>query len=101
MFNSQKRRCSRKAVVYKKDAYNQDIPEYLPQPDVEMFISLRDNTLTEQNDMRIQQSTHIALTTDGVNIGDIISDTYEVTYVNDMGRELIVFMRDRNNADIS
>lgn len=99
MFNSQKRKYSRKAVVYTKDTYNQDIPSYIPQPDVEMFISLRDNNLLVQNDMRIQQSTHIALTTGSVNIGDIIADKYEVTYINDMGRELIVFMRDRNNAD--
>lgn len=97
MFNSEKRRYSRKVTVLTKDAYNQDIPKYLDQPDIEMFVSLIEQDQLVQNDMRIQQSTHIGLTHDAVLTGDIIGDRYEVTYVNNAGRESVVFMRDRES----
>ena len=100
MFNSLKKEYSRLEKVVQEDAYNQKIPSYAPAEDVLMVISLITNEDYTQNDMRIKQATHTALTQDNVEIGDIIGDQYEVTFVNTAGRENLVFLKEMESNGI-
>ena len=97
MFNSKKKFYSRESKVVYKNAYNEKIEEYVPAADVLMFISLSNESVIQSNDMRIQQCSHIGLTSYVLNVGDRIDGKYEVQFINNAGREKIVFMKEIEN----
>lgn len=100
MFNNMRKQYSRLEKVIEPDGYNQDVPHYKVAEDVTMFISLITKDDYNQNDMRIKQASHTALTQDNVDIGDIIGDHFEVTYVNKVGRENLVYLKEMESNGI-
>lgn len=97
MFNSKKEKYPRKTRVVTKNEYNESIETYAAAADVNMFISLSNESVMKSNDMRIQQCSHIGLADNEVLVGDVIDDKYEVQFINDAGRETIVFMKEIEN----
>ena len=97
MFNSKKQKYPRKTRVVTKNEYNESIEGYAAAADVNMFISLSNEITMSSQDMRIQQCSHIGLTEDEVLVGDLIDDKYEVSFINNAGREKIVFMKEIEN----
>ena len=97
MFNSKKQIYSRKTKIITSNIYNEQIETYTPTENILMFISLSNESVMESNDMRIQQCSHIGLTNDYLQVGDLIDDKYEVLFINKAGREDIVFMKEREN----
>lgn len=97
MFNSKKRTYTRKVKSITTNSYNETIEAYTAAADVNMFISLSNESVLQSNDMRIQQCSHIGLTKDTVAIGDVIDDKYEITFINNAGKEKIVFMKEIEN----
>ena len=97
MFNSKKKTYSRKVRTTYTNPYNETIEEYAAAADIYMFISLSNESVLQSNDMRIQQCSHIGLTTDTVSVGDLIDDKYEIQFINNAGREKIVFMKEIEN----
>lgn len=102
MFNSKKQRYTRQMKTTTTNRYNETVEGYTAAADVNMFISLSNESVMKSNDMRIQQCSHIGLTSDNVLVGDLIDDKYEVQFVNKAGRENIVFMKEyENNGSFS
>lgn len=97
MFNSKKRAYTRKVKSITTNAYNETIEGYAAAADVYMFISLSNESVLQSNDMRIQQCSHIGLTKDTVAVGDLIDDKYEIQFINNAGKEKIVFMKEIEN----
>lgn len=97
MFNSKKKTYSRMARIESTNSYNETIEGYTPAADIHMFISLSNESVLQSNDMRIQQCSHIGLTLDSLNVGDLIDDKYEVQFINNAGKEKIVFMKEIEN----
>ena len=81
----------------KKQTYNETIESYAAAADIHMFISLSNESVLKSNDMRIQQCSHIGLTHDTVSVGDVIDDKFEVQFINNAGKEKIVFMKEIEN----
>ena len=102
MFNSKKKTYTRKVKSITTNSYNETIEGYAAAAEIQMFISLSNESVLQSNDMRIQQCSHIGLTTDTVTIGDLIDDKYEVQFINNAGREKIVYMKEiENNGSFS
>lgn len=98
MFNSKKKSYTRKTVtVLTNNDYGEKIEAYTTASNIFMFISLSNEITQSSQDMRIQQCSHIGLTQDTVTIGDLIDDKYEVTFINNAGREKIVYLKEREN----
>lgn len=97
MFNSKKQKYPRKSKVVTKNEYNESIEGYAAAANVNMFISLSNESVMQSNDMRIQQCSHIGLTKNEVLVGDLIDDKYEVQFINNAGKEKIVFMKEIEN----
>lgn len=97
MFNSKKNTYSRQSLVKTTNIYGEDVESYTAAANVHMFISLSNESVLQSNDMRIQQCSHIGLTLDSVSVGDLIDDKYEVQFINNAGREKIVFMKEIEN----
>lgn len=97
MFNSKKKVCTRKTKTETTNQYNEKVEGYTPAASVLMFISLSNESMLKSNDMRIQQCSHIGLTTDTVLVGDLINDKLEVQFINNAGKEKIVFMKEIGN----
>ena len=98
MFNCKKKTYTRKTKTVSTDnPYKEKIETYTPSADIVMFVSLSNETTMSNQDMRIQQCSHIGLTKDSVLVGDLIDDKYEVQFINNAGREKIVFMKEIEN----
>lgn len=97
MFNSKKKSYSRKIRTKTSNEYNEPIEVYAAAANIRMFISLSNEITMSSQDMRIQQCSHIGLTEDEVLVGDLIDDKYEVSFINNAGREKIVFMKEIEN----
>ena len=97
MFNSKKRTYTRQVRTITTNAYNEKIEGYAAAANIHMFISLSNESVLQSNDMRIQQCSHIGLTKDTVAIGDLIDDKYEIKFINNAGKEKIVFMKEIEN----
>lgn len=98
MFNCKKQSYTRKTRNVSTDnPYNEQVETYIPSNTILMFISLSNEMTLASNDMRIQQCSHIGLTKDDVEVGDLIDDKYEVQFINNAGREKIVFMKEIEN----
>ena len=100
MFNNMRKQYSRLEKVIEPDGYNQDVPHYKVAEDVTMFISLITKDDYNQNDLRIKQASHIGITFDDISIGDIIADHFEATYVNKMGRDNLVYLKEMESNGI-
>ena len=98
MFNCKKKSYTRKTKTVSTDnPYNEKVETYIPSTHILMFISLSNEMTLSSQDMRIQQCSHIGLTKDEILEGDLIDDKYEVQFVNNAGREKIVFMKEIEN----
>lgn len=98
MFNSKKKSYTVKTKTTTTNDYGEVVETYSPAANnVLMFISLS-NEITQNNaDMRVQQASHIGITKDSLSLGDIVDDKYEVLFVNEAGRENVVFLMEREN----
>ena len=95
MFNSKKQSFQRKTKsISTNNDYGEKIETYTTASNILMFISLSNEMTQSSQDMRIQQCSHIGLTKDTVTIGDLIDDKYEVTFINNAGREKIVYLKE-------
>ena len=96
MFNSKAKFYSRKIKSVNTDEYGEPIVTYTAASPthIKMFISLSNEITTSSQDMRIQQCSHIGLTKATVTVGDLIDDKYEVQFINNAGREKIVYMKE-------
>lgn len=102
MFEAKKKTYSRQSLVKTTNMYGEDIESYTAAADIHMFLSLSNESVLQSNDMRIQQCSHIGLTKDAIEVGDLIDEKYEVQFVNNAGREKIVFMKEiENNGTFS
>lgn len=99
MFNSKYKYYTRKIKTISTDAYGEEIETYtIASPNrIRMFISLSNESVLQSNDMRIQQCSHIGLTQARITVGDLIDDKYEVQFINNAGREKIVYMKEIEN----
>lgn len=97
MFNSKKQSCQRKVKSITENDYGEKIETYAPAANVLMFISLSNEITYNNADMRIQQCSHIGITKDNLTLGDIIDDKYEVLFINNAGREKIIYLKEREN----
>lgn len=100
MLNSQMKTYSRVIRVDEDDEYNQKVPTYKVAGNVQMVISLITKEDYTQNNLKIKQASHTAITFDDVNVGDIIGDQYEVEYVNKVGRENLVYLKENEGNGI-
>ena len=97
MFNSKKKTYTRKAKTITTNAYNEKIENYAAAAEIHMFISLSNESVIQSNDMRIQQCSHIGLTRGTVTVGDLIDDKFEVQFINNAGKEKIIYMKEIEN----
>lgn len=97
MFNSKKQSYQRKTRTITENDYGEKVETYANAPNTFMFISLSNEITYNNADMRIQQCSHIGITNDVLTIGDIIDDKYEVLFINNAGREKIVYLKEREN----
>lgn len=97
MFNSKKQSYQRKTKSVSTNDFGETLATYATAPNVVMFISLSNEITQSSQDMRIQQCSHIGLTQDTVSLGDIIDDKYEVLFINNAGREKIVYLKEKES----
>ena len=98
MFERRKKTYTRKTKsVSTSNTYNEPIETYTAATSVRMFISLSNEMTMVNQDMRIQQCSHIGLTRSEIGEGDLIDDKYLVQFINKAGREKIVFMKEIEN----
>lgn len=97
MFNSKKKVYERQTPATIVNAYGEKVETLASSGTVLMFISLSNEEMLSSADMRIQQCSHIGLTNDEVSVGDLIGGKYEVQFINNVGREKIVFMKERES----
>ena len=94
MFNGKKQKYTREILTETINEYGESISTYTSTDSINMFVSLQSENFSESNNMRIQQCTHIGLTEDSVEVGDLIGSKYTVTFINNAGREKIVYMKE-------
>lgn len=95
MFNCKKKSYTRKTLSVSTDnPYNEPVESYTTASNIIMFISLSNEITMSNQDMRIQQCSHIGLTHDEVEVGDEIGGKYLVQFVNNAGREKIVYLKE-------
>lgn len=95
MFNSKKKSYTRKTrTISTINDYREPTETYTATTNILMFISLSNEITTSSQDMRIQQCSHIGLTKDEVTIGDEIGGKYIVQFINNAGREKIVYLKE-------
>ena len=97
MFNSKKKSCTRKTRTITTNDYGESVETYSTAANILMFISLSNEITYNNADMRIQQCSHIGITNDTLTVGDIIDNKYEVLFINNAGREKIVYLKEREN----
>lgn len=102
MFNSKKQTYTVKRLSTTTNDYGEQLESYSQAANILMFISLSNEITQSSQDMRIQQCSHIGLTQDSVSLGDVIDDKYTVEFINNAGREKIVYLKEfENNGSFS
>lgn len=94
MFNSQKKMYNVFTYSTSKNEWNEDIKSPVFCKYITMFISLKSYNDFTSNDIRLQEVTHIGITEDKtLQKGMIIGDKYTIEFINNDGRESIVYLK--------
>lgn len=97
MFNSQKK-------VYKiykpqrdTDSYNQEKITYVEDGSVSLFLGLNNKANYSGNDMSILQCEFTGITTDNLEVGDLLDMKYEVRFIQEGRRENFILLKEYQN----
>lgn len=99
MFNSKARYYPLEAPVETENDYNEKKTTYIAAGTVKMFISLSNESTSNDSDVRINQSTHIGITRDSSIKKDMrVGGKYIVTFVNAAMTDILVYMKEVDNG---
>lgn len=95
MFNSQQKKYDVYTYSITTNEWGEKIKSPILFKSVLMFISLRTYNNFTSNDVRLQEVTHIGITSDKtIEKGMMIDNRYSVEFVNNDGRESILFLKE-------
>lgn len=95
MYETLKKDYSHKKLTTTTDDYGDETKTYTSQGSISMFISLSNEAVVQSSGFDLTQCSHVGLTNStALSKGDLVADKYEVQFINGVGAENIVFMKE-------
>jgi len=94
MFNSQMKKVDVYTISATKNEYEEEIKSPVFLKTILMFISLKTYNNYTSNDIKLQEVSHVGITTNKtLEKGMVINNQYTIEFINNDGRDSIVYLK--------